>query len=187
VHCVIIGFSTAPSDRQKIIYEGDTLKKVSHINAYLIEADDIFVESRSKPICAVPEIGIGNKPIDGGNYLFKEDEKEEFIKKEPAAAKYFKLWYGSDEFINRRPRYCLWLGDCTPNEIRQMPECRKRVEAVREFRLASKSEGTRKIADKPTRFHVENMPKSSYIIIPEVSSERRRYIPMGFLTPDMLM
>jgi hypothetical protein len=186
VHCVIIGFSTAPSDRQKIIYEGDTLKKVSHINAYLIEADDIFVESRSKPICAVPEIGIGNKPIDGGNYLFKEDEKEEFIKKEPAAAKYFKLWYGSDEFINRRPRYCLWLGDCTPNEIRQMPECRKRVEAVREFRLASKSEGTRKIADKPTRFHVENMPKSSYIIIPRVSSEKRRYIPMGFLASDML-
>jgi hypothetical protein len=73
----------------------------------------------------VPEIGIGNKPIDGGNYLFKEDEKEEFIKKEPAAAKYFKLWYGSDEFINSQPRYCLWLGDCTPNEIRQMPECRK--------------------------------------------------------------
>lgn len=185
VHCVIIGFSTAPNDQPKMIYDGDTMKKVNHINAYLIDADDIFVESRNQPICDVPEIGIGNKPIDGGNYLFKADEKDEFIKKEPASAKYFKLWYGSDEFINRRPRYCLWLGDCTPNEIRQMPECRKRVEAVREFRLASKSEGTRKIADKPTRFHVENMPNSSYIIIPRVSSERRRFIPIGFLSPDI--
>ena len=134
----------------------------------------------------MPEIGIGNKPIDGGNYLFLPDEKEEFIRKEPKSAQYFRPWYGSDEFINNRPRFCLWLGGCSPAELRSMPECLKRVENVRNFRLASKSEGTRKIADNPTRFHVENMPSGSYIIIPETSSERRRYVPMGFMTPDVL-
>jgi hypothetical protein len=185
VHCVIVGFSEAANNKEKVIFDGDSMKKVSNINAYLIEADNVFVESRSKPICDVPEMGIGNKPIDGGNYLFKKEEMEAFIKKEPASEKYFRPWYGSDEFINRRPRFCLWLGECSPNEIRQMPECRKRVEAVREYRLKSPSEGTRKIADKPTRFHVENMPKTDYIIIPETSSERRRYVPVGFLTPDI--
>jgi hypothetical protein len=134
----------------------------------------------------VPEIGIGNKPIDDSNYLFKPAEKDEFVKKEPQSAAYFRPWYGSDEFINNRPRYCLWLGDCSPAQLRQMPECLKRVENVRNFRLASKSEGTRKLADKPTRFHVENMPESEYIIIPETSSERRRYVPMGFMSPDVL-
>ena len=137
-------------------------------------------------MCNVPEIGIGNKPIDGGNYLFKPEEKDEFIKKEPKSASYFRPWYGSDEFINNSPRFCLWLGDCSPAELRNMPECLKRVENVRKFRLASKSEGTRKIADKPTRFHVENMPVGSYIIIPETSSERRRYVPMGFMSSDVL-
>ena len=152
----------------------------------MIDADNIFVESRSKPICDVPEIGIGNKPIDGGNYLFTKDEMLDFIKKEPASEKYFKPWYGSQEFINRSPRYCLWLGECPPNELRKMPECMKRVEAVRKFRLASKSAGTVKLADKPTRFHVENMPQGTYVVIPEVSSERRKYVPMGFMTPDIL-
>ena len=134
----------------------------------------------------MPEIGIGNKPIDGGNYLFTKEEMEEFLKVEPAAEKWFKPWYGSQEFINRCPRYCLWLGDCPPNELRKMPECLKRVEAVRQMRLASKSPGTVKLADIPTRFHVENMPKGTYIVVPEVSSERRRYVPMGFMTPDIL-
>lgn len=100
--------------------------------------------------------------------------------------KYFRLWFGSYEFINRCPRYCLWLGECSPAELRKMPECMKRMEAVRKFRLASKSEGTRKLADTPTRFHVENMLKSDYIVIPEISSEKRRYVPMGFMTPDVI-
>ncbi|MCD8322694.1 MAG: methylase [Oscillospiraceae bacterium] len=186
VHCVIVGFSVAPNSRERVIYTDGRPQIVSNINGYLVDADNIFVESRSKPICDVPEIGIGNKPIDGGNYLFTEEERDEFLKKEPTAQKYFKPWYGSQEFINRCPRYCLWLGECSPAELRRMPECMKRIEAVREFRLASKSEGTRKIADKPTRFHVENMPKGNYIVIPEVSSERRRYVPMGFMTPDIL-
>ena len=186
VHCVIIGFSIAPNDKPKLLFSSDRPQKVQNINGYLLDAENIFVESRNKALCDVPEIGIGNKPIDGGNYLFTQQEMLDFVKKEPAAEKWFKPWYGSQEFINRCPRQCLWLGECPPNELRKMPECMKRVEAVREFRLASKSAGTRKLADTPTRFHVENMPAGTYIVIPEVSSERRRYIPMGFMTPDIL-
>lgn len=106
--------------------------------------------------------------------------------KEPQSEKYFRLCLGPKEFINGYCRYCLWLGDCSPKELRSLPECLKRVEAVKQFRLNSSSAGTRKIAEKPTRFHVENMPKTNYIVVPEVSSERRRYIPFGFLFPDIL-
>lgn len=186
VHCVIVGFSTAPNGKTKVIYVDGVPQIAKNINGYLIDADDVFVDSRSKPLCDVPDIGIGNKPIDGGNYLFKKEEMDAFIAKEPASAAYFRPWYGSDELINRRPRYCLWLGDCPPSELLKMPECVKRVQAVRDFRLASKSEGTVKLADKPTRFHVENMPEGTYVIIPRVSSEKRSYIPMGFLGPDCL-
>lgn len=186
VHCVIIGFENTNRHITKRIYTSNIPHEVANINGYLLDADNVFVESRSKPLCDVPQIGIGNKPIDGGYYLFTKDEMEEFLKKEPKAQAYFHPWYGSYEFINQAPRYCLWLGDCSPNELRKMPECMKRVEAVREYRLQSPSAGTRKLADKPTRFHVENMPAGNYIVIPEVSSERRRYIPMGFFTPDIL-
>jgi hypothetical protein len=179
--------ATRAAEREAFIYEPDGTKiYAKNINPYLIDAPSIFIESRSKPLCDVPEIGIGNKPIDDGNYLFTESEKDEFLKKEPQAEKWFKKWIGSDEFINRYFRYCLWLGDCSPDELRKMPECIKRVEAVRQFRQDSKSEGTRKIAETPRRFHVENMPQGTYIIIPRVSSEKRKYIPIGFITPDIL-
>ena len=186
VHCVIVGFSLGHSERKRRLFDGQEVIEASNINGYLMEGDNVFVESRSKPICDVPEIGIGNKPIDGGLYLFKDDEKEEFVRKEPGAAKYFKRWYGSDEFINRRPRWCLWLGDANPMDLIKLPECLKRIEAVREYRLASPSPGTIKLADKPTRFHVENMPGSNYLLIPKVSSERRQYIPVGFMEPEFL-
>ncbi|MBO5668595.1 MAG: class I SAM-dependent DNA methyltransferase, partial [Lentisphaeria bacterium] len=186
VHCVIIGFSTADNARPKVIFDSQTGQTCRTINAYLTDAPDVFIESRNKPLCDVPEIGIGNKPIDDGNYLFLPEEKEAFLLLEPKAVKYFRLWYGAQEFINNKPRWCLWLGDCSPAELRQMPECLKRVDNVRNFRLASKSEGTRKIADKPTRFHVENMPKGNYIVLPETSSERRHYTPIGFLDSSVL-
>ena len=186
VHCVIIGFSVGTVPSEMFIYENGQKKKVSNINGYLIDADNIFVESQSKPLCNVPEIGIGNKPIDGGFYLFEKDEMESFIQKEPKAAQYFHPWYGSKEFINRCPRYCLWLGDCAPSELRKMPECLKRIQAVKEYRLKSPSSGTIKLAEKPTRFHVENMPKGNYIVIPEVSSQRRRYVPMGYMDDSVL-
>ena len=186
VHCVIVGFSLCQSERKQRIFEGNTVSAVSNINGYLISGDNVFIESRSHPLCDVPEIGIGNKPIDGGFYLFKDEEKEEFVRKEPGSEKYFKRWYGSDEFINRRPRWCLWLGDANPVDLIKLPECMKRIEAVREYRLASPSAGTVKLADRPTRFHVENMPSESYLLIPKVSSERRQYIPIGFMSPDVL-
>lgn len=186
VHCVIIGFSVAASSTPKKLFDGDRYQVAKNINGYLLDGENVFVESRSKPICNVPEIGIGNKPIDGGFYLFEKEEMEDFIKKEPSSKKYFRPWYGSREFINQKPRYCLWLGECTPAELKAMPHCMERVKAVREYRLASPSAGTVKLADKPTRFHVENMPKGNYIVIPKVSSENRKYVPMGLMSPDML-
>ena len=186
VHCVIIGFSCAPNDKLKVIYDAERKLLVNHINAYLIDADDVWVMSRQHPVCDVPEIGIGNQPIDDGNYLFSEEEKNDFIRKEPLSEQYFHPWYGSQEFINQKPRFCLWLGDCSPAELRKMPLCLKRIEAVRAFREASTRSSTIKLADKPTRFQVENMPTTNFIVIPETSSERRKYIPMGFMTPEIL-
>ena len=187
VHCVIIGFSTIDSTRSNkhiFLSDGNTVS-ASNINAYLMDAPNIFVKSRQKPLCNVPEIGIGNKPIDGGNYLFTESEMKVFIRKEPVSQKYFKKWIGSDEFINRYYRYCLWLGDCTPTEIKRMPECYKRVQAVQQYRMKSTSKPTQKLAEVPTHFHVENMPTNNFIVVPKVSSEKRKYIPIGFLTPDV--
>ena len=186
VHCVIIGFSIAPCTKSRIIYSAERPSIANNINAYLVDADNVFVESRTNPLCNIPKIGIGNKPIDGGYYLFTEEEKDDFIRKEPQSEKWFRPWIGSHEFINRYFRYCLWLGNCPPNELRKMPECLKRVQSVRDYRLSSPSAGTVKLADTPTRFHVENMPEGNYIVVPEVSSERRKYIPMGFLDPYIL-
>ena len=187
VHCIIVGFSEDDfKTEEHLLFDKDKMTKVSHINGYLMDAPDVFIGSRQHPLADVPEIGIGNKPIDGGNYLFTRDEMLEFIQIEPKSEQYFKPWYGSVEFIHQQPRYCLWLGNCSPAELRQMPHCMKRIEAVRDTRLASTSAGTRKLADRPTRFHVENMPKGNYIIVPSVSSEKRRYIPMGFMSPDVL-
>ena len=180
VHVVVVGFSYV-EHQQKYLFENGQAKEVNHINAYLIDAPDTFIYSRSKSLCDVPKIGIGNKPIDGGNYLFEKEEMEDFIKREPKAASLFHPWYGSVEFIHQKPRYCLWLGDCSPKEIKEMPLCYERVENVRNVRLASSSGGTRKLADTPTRFHVENMPDGDSIIVPSVSSEKRKYVPMGFI------
>ena len=186
VHCVIVGFSVAPNHKKKVIFFEGGREVVTNINGYLIDAENVFVESRNKPICDVPEIGIGNQPIDDGNYLFSHEEMKAFLDIEPAAEPYFRRWYGSVEFINRKPRYCLWLGNCKPSELLKLPECLKRVQAVREFRFASSRASTVKLSSKPTRFQTENMPNSTYIVIPEVSSEKRRYIPIGFMSPDIL-
>ena len=186
VHCVIVGFSKAKNNAPKRLFDNGVTKIVKNINGYLVEADDVFIESRTKPICKVPEIGIGNKPIDDGNYLFTYEEMKEFIKIEPNSEKYFRPWLGATEFINGQARYCLWLGDCSQNELFNMPECLKRVEAVRKFRLSSKSEGTRRLANSPTRFHVENMPDSDYILLPCHSSQNRSYIPLGFVSKNTL-
>lgn len=189
VHVVIIGFAVFDSTNKRIYdYEGDApiLTTARNISPYLVEGTDLAIVNRSTPLCGVPEMGIGNKPIDDGNYLFTPEEKAEFLRIEPAAKKLFRRWIGSEEFINGIERWCLWLGECSPVELRQMPHALERIENVRRFRLASKSAPTRKIAETPTRFHVENMPKRRFLVVPEVSSERRHYIPIGFMEPETL-
>ncbi len=185
VHCVIVSFCKG-GKRKNIIFDNARIINAKNINGYLIDSDNVWIESRTEPLCDVPEIGIGNKPVDGGFYLFTKEEMNDFVDKEPASKVYFKRWYGAVEFINNKERFCLWLGDCSPSKLKSMPQCYLRVSHVKEFRLSSKSEGTRKIADRPTRFHVENMPKTTYILLPQTSSINRRYIPMGFMTPDVL-
>lgn len=185
VHCVIIGFSTMVNNRDKFIIESNIVSKAANINGYLIDSEELAIESRTKPLCNIPKISMGNQPIDDGNYLFTKDEMLDFIKNEPNAANLFKEWYGAYEFINRKPRYCLWLGDQSPAQLRKLPKCLERINSVREYRLKSKRTSTLKLADKPTRFQTENMPKSDYIVIPEVSSERRKYIPIGFMSPNI--
>lgn len=186
VHCVIIGFSVAASSTPKKLFDGDRYQAANHINGYLLDGENVFVESRSKPICNVPEIGMGNQPIDNGQYLFEKEDMEAFIKKEPSAAAYFHPWYGAKEFISQKPRYCLWLGECSPAQLKQMPYCLERVHAVKEYRESSTRASTVKMAMKPTRFQTENMPKGHYVVIPEVSSEKRRYIPIGYLDDSKL-
>ena len=186
VHCVIIGFSIAPNAAPKVLYTSDRSQIVHNINGYLLDAENVFVESRSKPICDVPLMSLGNQPIDGGHYSFTKEEMESFIEKEPQSAQLFRPWIGSREFINRIPRYFLYLRECSPAELRKLPECCKRVEAVRQSRLSSSRAITRKLADTPREFAFTNISNSTYIVVPEVSSERRKYIPMGFLTPDVL-
>ncbi len=159
--------------------------KPKAINAYLSDAPDVFIWNRNVPICDVPKIGIGNKPIDGGFYLFSDDEKADFLKSEPAAGPFFHRWIGSREFLHNESRWCLYLGNASFSELKALPRCRERVEAVRKYRLASKSAPTRKLADTPMHFHVENMPAGNSIIIPEVSSSRRKRVPMGFIGPEV--
>ena len=186
VHCVIVGFSIATLNKNKILYDSEKMKIVKNINGYLLDANNVFIENRSTPLSNVPEIKMGNQPIDDGNYLFSEDEMLEFVKKEPQSKKWFRPWYGAQEFINQKSRFCLWLGECSPKDLRQMPLCMERVEEVRNSRLQSKRVSTLKLADTPTRFQTENMPNDNYIVIPEVSSEKRRYIPIGFMSPKVL-
>ena len=187
VHVVIIGFSTTnQNSAKKIFIDDDHELTASAINGYLLDGPICFIESRKKPLSSVPEIGIGNQPIDDGNYLFKLEEKEEFIKLEPKAKAYFKEWYGADEFINRKPRYCLWLGNCSTSKLKTLPHCLERVRAVKEYRLRSNRSATLKLAETPTHFQIENIPSGDYILIPCHSSEARRYIPLGFLNANVL-
>ena len=191
VHCVIVGFGLEDRPGQTI-YQYDDIRAeplavaAQHINPYLVDAPDVVLPRRSSPLCDAPEIGIGNKPIDGGHYLFTTEEKAEFLKLEPGARPYFRRWLGADEFINGYERWCLWLRDCPPSELRAMPEAMKRVQAVKAMRRASKSAPTIKLAETPLRFHVENIPDGKYLVVAKVSSERREFVPVGYLDKSTL-
>jgi hypothetical protein len=191
VHVVIVGCGLG-NQRQRKLFEYDSLNSepalrvVANISPYLIDGPSLAVTNRQRPLCDVPEIGIGNKPIDDGKFLFTDVEKQAFVRSESSSRKFFRRWYGADEFLNGNPRWCLWLRDCSPRELREMPRVLERVEAVKDFRARSKSAPTRKLAEFPTRFHVENTPSRQYLVIPKVSSERRRFIPIAFMSPKVL-
>lgn len=192
VHCVIIGFGREDIPRKRLFdypeIDGPAHEQsAANINPYLVDGPDVVIGRRDKPLCNVPEIGIGNKPIDSGNYLFTPEEKKEFLRLEPRAAKWFRRWLGATEFLNGIERWCLWLGDCPPEELKQMPEAMNRVEAVRRFRLASNSKPTQRLAATPTRFHVEVLPSQNVLVIPRHSSDRRSFIPFGYFGNDVLI
>ena len=185
VHCVIVGFSVSINSGSKTIYSDSRSEIVSNINAYLIEAPNVFIESRKKPISDVPEMTTGNRPADGGHLIIEETEYADFIRKEPAAEKYIKRLIGSAEFINNKNRWCLWLVGVSPAELRKMPEVLNRVESCKEDRLHSPDPGRQKLADRPALFR-ETANPDSFIVVPAVSSERRRYVPIGFLDSNTI-
>ena len=180
VHCVIVGFSVAPNSKPKLLFTAERVQEVENINAYLIEAPDKFIESRNKPLSCVPDMMTGNRPADGGHLIIENEEYNAFVNREPDAKKYIKKLVGSAEFINNKPRWCLWLVGVGPNELRKMPEVMKRIEACKQDRLQSPDVGRQRLANQPALFRETNNP-SSFIVVPAVSSERRKYIPLGFM------
>ena len=194
VHCVIIGFANKnAASAKKYVFEYDETSEeprrleVKNISPYLVEGSDVFVTNRSTPICEVPKMIWGNKPTDGGNFLFENLQvKNDFLKIEPLAAKWIKPYMGGDDFINNKKRWCLWLKDATETDLKKLPEVAKRVEKVKEMRLSSKAEATKKKAITPTLFSQIAQPNSNYLAIPEVSSERRTYIPIDFVDKNTI-
>lgn len=185
VHCVIVGFSIAPNAKNKLIYTSERPLIVKNINAYLLDGDDIFITGRTKPLCDVNAIRKGNQPTDDGNLILEFDEMQSLIETDPLSKKYIKKLIGAKEFINNTNRYCLWLVNTPPSELRAMPRVMQRIERVKKFREASRDAGTRKLALTPTLFRETNNPKTA-IIIPSASSEKRKYIPIGFIDDTVI-
>jgi hypothetical protein len=185
VHCVIVSFSNM--NVPKVIYDNDKQRVVETINSYLIDAPDVFVESRSKSLCDVPQMVYGNKPVDGGYLFLSDEERKEVIAQEPQIEKFIKRIYGSVEYINNKERYCLWLVNANPSEIRASSFIHNRVEQVRKYRLSSPKKATQDSAAYSTLFQEVRQPDKEYIIVPRVSSENRRYVPMGFMSPENIV
>ena len=191
VYCVIVGFANFDTNN-KSIFEYDDIKgeaheiKAKNINPYLVDAKDILIDKNSNPICKVPKMSFGNMPLDGGNLLFTDEEKNAFIIKEPKAEKFIKPLISAYEFLNGKKRWCLWLVDAEPNELKQMPEVLKRAELVKKFRLDSVATSTQKFAAVPTLFRDRNRPET-FIVVPRVSSEVRKYIPLGFFDKNSIV
>ena len=199
VHVVIIAFSRAPNPAQKKIFtvevdkgdNGERVEKIyatpaSNINGYLLDAPNVYVESRKSPICDAPIMIKGSQPTDNGNLIIEAADYDAFVKAEPLALKYIRPLLGSEEFIKGKKRWCLWLENCPPNELSKMKHVMKRVKAVRDFRLQSPKAATRKDAETPTLFQEIRQPDSNYILVPSVSGESRRYVPIGFMTPEVI-
>ncbi len=196
VHCVIVGFSRVASSSPKRIYEYTdkesekknefTVTEVANINGYLIDAPNVFVDSRSKSLCDIPYMTKGSQPTDNGNLIIEAEDYDDFIKKEPRAIKFVHPFVGAQEFLNNEKRWCLWLVGASPAELKAMPEVMKRIEAVREFRLKSTKKATRDKAASPSLFDERRTSDTDFIIVPSVSSERREYVPMGFVDSNTI-
>jgi len=191
VYCVIIGFANF-STNNKVIYEYENIKGEPHeinaknINPYLVDAKDIFVSKRRTPICYVPEISFGSMPNDGGNFLFSDTEKNEFVLLEPKSEQYFKPLISAHEFLNGHKRWCLWLKDANPSDLRGLNFLSERIENVKKMRAASTRDATKRLAAFPTLFGEDRQPKDKYVLIPRHSSENRKYIPMGFFDANSI-
>ena len=184
VHCVIVGFSNV--NVPKVIYDNNKQKKADNINAYLIDALDVFLESKSKPISNVPQMSSGGKPVEGGFLILSPDEKNALLAQEPHMDKYIRPFTSGDDFINNKNRFCIWLVGASPTDLKHAPETITRIEKVKEFRLASVKEATRRCAETPTLFMEIKEPKSDYLLIPATSSEQRRYIPIGYVDKSVI-
>ena len=184
VHCVIIGFSCAESKGVKLLFNGENVELVDKINPYLRPGKTVFIENISNPICPVTKMTTGNRPADGGHLIIEAEEYADFIRREPKAQKYIKRLTGAAEFINNKDRYCLWLVDVSPKELRSMPLVMERIELCRQARLAGAPD-RKKLADTPSVFRETKNPKQ-YMVVPRVSSENRRYIPIGFLDENTI-
>ncbi|GMV27763.1 MAG: hypothetical protein AMXMBFR58_37940 [Phycisphaerae bacterium] len=189
VHVVIIGFGSSDAPNKRIYEYGDdgeaaTVSKVTNISPYLFEGPDVCLRNRGTPLCSVPPMAWGSQPRDGGNLILTASERKDLITTEPEAERWIKGYLGADEFLNGGPRFCLWLVDCPPANLRSMPAVLERVEAVRRMRLASKAPSTRKFADTPSVFAQIAHREVPYLFVPGVSSEKRAYIPMGFMEPS---
>ncbi len=184
VHCVIVGFCQAESYKKIKLFDNETSQICSQINPYLVEGEATFISSRSNPLCDIPQMTTGNRPADGGHLIIEDEDYYEFIKKEPSAIPFIKRLYGAVEFINNKKRWCLWLVGVSPAIIRSMPLVMKRVEACKEDRLKGAPD-RQKLADTPTVFRETLNPENS-IVVPEVSSERRHYIPIGYIDKDVI-
>ncbi|MDO5295493.1 MAG: methylase [bacterium] len=186
VHCVIVGFSCAAMEGSRRLFSGERCQECENINPYLAAAPPVFISNRQQPLCAVPRMTTGNRPADGGALIIEAKDYAEFLRREPKAKKYIKKMLGSEEFINNKERWCLWLVGITPAELRSLPEVLKRVELCRQARLNSPDPGRRKLADRPTQFREILNPRYC-AVIPKVSSERRRYVPMGFVDDNTIL
>ena len=191
VHCVIIGFGLQPAAQPRLFdYETPASEPhehlVSEINPYLIAAPIVLIQKRSTPVCPSPKMKYGNKPSDGGYLILSPDEKKALLKVEPAAEPWLRRYMGADDFINNVERWCLWLEGIPPQQLRNLPNVLARIESVKAFREASTAESTRKTAATPARFFYTSQPTSEYIVVPEVSSERRRFIPIGYMSSDVI-
>ena len=185
VHCVIVGFSTS-NNPKKVIYDGERVINANNINGYLIDATDVFIEARTTPICDVPQMLNGGKPTEGGFLILTEEEKDELLQANPKAANMIRPYMMGKDFIERKPRYCLWLVSTSPSDLRQCPKVMERIIKVREYRLASPKAATQKKAETPMLFDEVRECVSDYVAIPKVSSENRRYIPMDFLPKEII-